>query len=131
MKIYHKYFSKYSNIIVIKIIKKNLKSEQSQGYGFSDSVMCRCESWMVESAECLTWCFWIVVLEKLVGILWTTRRSIQLMLGKISPSFSLEGLMLKLGFRFFGHLMKIAKLLGKSLMLGKNEGRRRRWQRMN
>lgn len=49
MKIYHKYFSKYSNIIVIKIIKKNLKIEQSQGYGFSDSVMCRCE---LDGGEC-------------------------------------------------------------------------------
>ena len=56
---------------------------------------------------------------------WTARRSNQYML-KISPGYSLEGLMLKLKFQYFGHLMQRADLLEKTLMLGKIEGRRRR-----
>ena len=55
---------------------------------------------------------------------WTTRRSNQSILKKISPEYSLEGLMLKL--RYFGHLMQRTDSLEKTLMLGKIEGRRRR-----
>ena len=54
----------------------------------------------------------------------TARRSNQSILKEISPEYSLEGLMLKL--RYFGHLMQRADSLGKTLMLGKIEGRRRR-----
>ena len=49
---------------------------------------------------------------------------------EISPEYSLEGLMLKLKLQYFGHLMQRANSLGKTLMLGKIEGRRRRGQRM-
>ena len=59
---------------------------------------------------------------------WTTRRSNQSILGEISPGCSLERLMLKLKFRYFGHLMRRADSLEKTLMLGKIEGRRRRGQ---
>ena len=57
---------------------------------------------------------------------WTARRSNQSILKKISPEYLLEGLMLKL--QYFGHLMGRADSLEKTLMLGKNEGRRRRGQ---
>ena len=56
---------------------------------------------------------------------WTTRRSNQSILKEISPGFSLEGLMLKLKLQYFGHLMRRADSLEKTLMLGKIEGRRR------
>ena len=62
---------------------------------------------------------------------WTARRSNQLILKEIYPEYSLEELMLKLKFQYFGYLMARADSLEKTLMLGKTEGRRRRgWQRM-
>ena len=77
------------------------------------------------------WCFWTVVLEKTLESPWTARRSNQSILKKISPEYSLEGLMLKLKRQSFGHLMWRADSLEKNLMLGKTEdGRRRGWQRM-
>ena len=57
---------------------------------------------------------------------WTARRSNHSILKEISPDCSLEGLMLKLKLQYFGHLMRRADSLEKTLMLGKNEGRRRR-----
>ena len=59
---------------------------------------------------------------------WTARRSNQSILKEISPGCSLEGLMLKLKFQYFGHLMQKADAFEKTLMLGKIEGRRRRGQ---
>ena len=59
---------------------------------------------------------------------WTARRSNQSILKEISAGCSLEGLMLKLKLRYFGHLMRIADSLEKTLMLGKIEGKRRRGQ---
>ena len=59
---------------------------------------------------------------------WTARRSNQFILKKISPGCSLEGLMLKLKLQYFGHLKQRADSFGKSLMLGKIEGRGRRGQ---
>ena len=56
---------------------------------------------------------------------WTARRSKQSILKEIKPEYSLEGLMLKLKFQQFDHLMRIANSLEKTLMLGKTEGRRR------
>ena len=57
---------------------------------------------------------------------WTTRRSNQSILKEISPEYSLEGLMLKLKFQYFGHLMRRTDSFEKTLMLGKIEVRRRR-----
>ena len=57
---------------------------------------------------------------------WTARRTSQSILKEISPEYSLDGLMLKLKLQYFGHLMRRADSLGKILMLGKIEGRRRR-----
>ena len=57
---------------------------------------------------------------------WTARRSNQSILNEISPEYSLEGLMLKLKLRYFGHVMRRTDSLEKTLMLGKIEGGRRR-----
>ena len=59
---------------------------------------------------------------------WSARRSNQSILKEISPEYSLEGLMLKLKLQYFGHLMRRADFLEKTLMLGKTEGRMRRGQ---
>ena len=59
---------------------------------------------------------------------WTARRSNQSILKKISPEYSLKGLMLKLKLQYFDHLMQRTDSLEKTLMLGKTEGRRRRGQ---
>ena len=61
---------------------------------------------------------------------WTARRSIQSILKEISPGISLEGMMLKLKLQYFGHLMRRADSLEKTLMLGGIGGRRRGRQRM-
>ena len=67
------------------------------------------------------WCW-----RRLLRVPWTARRSNQSILKEISPGFSLEGLMLKLKLQYFGHLMRRADLLEKTLMLGGIGGRRRR-----
>ena len=68
--------------------------------------------------------------EEFLRVPWTARISNQLILKEIHPEYWLEGLMLKLKFQYFGHLMWRADSLEKTLMLGKIEGRRRRgWQR--
>ena len=61
-----------------------------------------------------------------MGVPWTARRSNQSILKEISPGCLLEGLMLKLKLQYFGHLMRRADSLEKTLMLGKMESRRRR-----
>ena len=61
-----------------------------------------------------------------MGVLWTARRSNQSILKEINPEYSFEGLRLKLKFQFFGYLMKRTDSLGKTLILGKTEGGRRR-----
>ena len=89
-------------------------------------VMYGCESWTIKKAEFgridafELWCW-----RRLLTVPWTARRSNQSIL-KISPEYSLEGLMLKLKLQFFGHLMQRTDSLGKTLMLGKIEGRRTR-----
>ena len=95
-------------------------------------VMYECESWTIKQAEHQRidafelWCW-----RRLLRVPWTARRSNQSILKEISPGYSLEGLMLKLKFQYFGHLMWSAGSFEKTLMLGKIEGRRRRgWQRM-
>ena len=71
------------------------------------------------------WCW-----RRLLRVPWTSRRSNQSILKEINPEYSLEGLMLKLKLQYFGHLMRRADSLEKTLMLGKIEGRRREWHRM-
>ena len=66
------------------------------------------------------------MLEKALRVPWIARRSNLSILKEISPGCSLEGLMLKLKLQYFGHLIRRADALEKTLMLGKIEGRRRR-----
>ena len=66
--------------------------------------------------------------RRLLRVPWTTRRSNQLILKEISPVYSLEGLMLKLKLKYFGHLMQRANSLEKTLLMEKVEGRKRRGQ---
>ena len=90
-------------------------------------VMYGCESWTIKKAEC--WridAFELRCWRRLLRVPWTTRRSNQSILKKISPENSFEGLMLKL--QYFGHQMQRADSFKKTLMLGKIEGRRRRGQ---
>ena len=90
-------------------------------------VMYGCESWMVKKAECRgidafdLWCW-----RRLLRVPWTARRSNYSILKQISHEYSLEGLMLKLNFQYFGHLMWRTDSLEKTLLLGRIEGRRRR-----
>ena len=66
-------------------------------------------------------CGWRRLLS--LGVPWTARGSNQSIRKEISPEYSLEGLMLKLNFQYFGHLMRRAESLEKSLMMGKMEGK--------
>ena len=90
-------------------------------------VMYGCESWTIKKVECRRidafelWC-----LRRLLRVPWTARRSNQSILKEINLEYSLEGLMLKLKLRSFGHMIRRANSLEKILMLGKSEGRRRR-----
>ena len=90
-------------------------------------VMYGCESWTVKKAEHQRIDAFELLWRRLLRVPWTARRSNQSILKEISPGCSLEGLMLKLKFQYFGHLMQRADSLEKTLML---EGRRRRGQRM-
>ena len=90
-----------------------------------------CKSWTVKKAECQRidafelWCW-----RRLLRVPWTARRSNQSILKEISPRCSLEGLILKLKFQYFGHLMQRSDSLEKTVMLGEIEGRRRGRHRM-
>ena len=92
-------------------------------------VMYGCESWTIKKAERLridafeVWCW-----RRLLRVPWTARGSNQSILKEIRLEYSLEGLMLKLKFQYFGHLMRRADSCEKSLMLGGIGGRRRRGQ---
>ena len=97
-------------------------------------VMYRSETWTIKKVECRRldgfelWC-WI----RLLRVPWTVKRSNQSILKEINLEYSLEGLMLKLKLKlqYFGHPMRRASSLEKTLMLGQKEGKRRRgWQRM-
>ena len=93
----------------------------------SPVVMCGCESWTIKKAEHRRidafelWCW-----RRVSRVPWTARRPNQSIVEKISPEYSLEGLMLKLKLQYFDHLMQRTDSLEKTLMLGKVEGRRRR-----
>ena len=90
-------------------------------------VMYGCESWTVKKVEHQRidafelWCW-----RRLLKVPWTARRSNKSILREINPKYLPEGLTLKMNLQYFGLLMQAADLLGKSLMLGKIEGRKRR-----
>ena len=92
-------------------------------YGFKSWTIKKAKHWRIDASE--LWCW-----RRLLRVPWTTRRSTQPILKEISPGCSLEGLMLKLKFQYFGHLMWRTDWFGKTLMLGKIEGRRRGRQMM-
>ena len=89
------------------------------------------ESWTIKKAKHQRtvafelWCW-----RRLLRVPWTARRSTQSILKEISPEYSLEGLMLKLKLQYFGHLMRRAYSLEKTVMLGKTESGRKGRQRM-
>ena len=92
-------------------------------------VMYGCKIWTIKKAECRRIdAFELRCWRRLLRVPWTARRSNQSILKEISPDYSLEGLMLKLKLQYFGHLMRRADSLEKTLMLGKIQGRRRRGQ---
>ena len=102
------------------------KGLSSQGYGFSHGHVWMweldCEgSWSRRTDAFELWCW-----RRLLQVPWTARRSNQSILKETSPGFSLEGLMLKLKLQYFGHLMRRADSLEKTLMLIGIEGTRRR-----
>ena len=107
------------------------KGPSSQSYGFSSShvwmwdwTIKKAEHWRIDGFE--LWCW-----RRLLRVRWTAKRSNQSILKEVSPEYSLEGLMLKLKLQYFGHLMRRADSLKKTLMLHKIEsGRRRGRQRM-
>ena len=105
------------------------KGASNQGYSFSSSHVWMWELEYKESWVPKNWCFWTVVLSKTLKVPWTAKRSNQSILKEISPGCSLEGLMLRLKLRYFGHLMWRVDSLEKTLMLGWIEGRRRRGRR--
>ena len=109
----------------------SVKGPNSQGYGFSSRHAWMWELDHKEGWALKKWCFRILVLEKTLNCLLDSKEINQSILKGISPEYSLEGLMLKLKLQYFGHLMRRPDSSGKTLMLGKIEGRRRRvWQRM-
>ena len=88
-----------------------------------------CESWTIKKAERQRIdAFELWNWRRLLRVPWTAKRSNQSILKKISPEYSLEGLMLKLKCQYFDHLMQRANSLEKTLMLGKIEGKRRKGQ---
>ena len=104
----------------------------SQSYAFSSSHVWMGESCSIKIAECWRidafelWCW-----RRPLRVPLTARKSNQSILKEISPEYLLEGLMLRLKLQYFGHLLRKADSLEKTLMLGKIEGRRRRgWQKM-
>ena len=88
-------------------------------YGYESWTIRKTEHWRTDISE--LWCW-----SRLLRVPWPARRSNQSILKEISPEYSLEGLMLKMKFQYFGHLMRRTDSFEKTLMLGKIEGRRRR-----
>ena len=107
------------------------KGLYSQGYGFSSSHVWMWELDCKESWAPKNWCFGAVVLEKTFESPLDCQEIKPINPKEISPEYSLEGLMLKLKLKYFGHLMWRANSLETPLMVGKIEGRKKRgWQRM-
>ena len=112
---------KSRNLTLLSKVKRSVKAM------VFTIVMYGCESWTTKKAEHWRiddfelWC-WRILLR----VPWTERRSKQSTLKEISPEYSLEGLMLKLKLQYFGHLMRRADSLEKTLILGEIKGRRRR-----
>ena len=126
-------FLRWASLILLTKVARDLclfgvadKGPYSQAMVFP-VVNYGCESWTIKKAERQRidafelWCW-----KRLLRIPWTARRSNQSILKEINPVYSLEGLMLKLKLQYFGHRMRKADSMEKTLTLGKTEGRRRR-----
>ena len=98
----------------------------SQSYGFSSSHVWMWELVYKKRWVTKNWCFWTCYWRRLLRVPWTARRSNQSILKEISSEYSLEGLMSKLKFQYFGHLTWRTDLFEETLMLVKIEGKRRR-----
>ena len=115
-----------NNVLKSRNITLPTKIHTIKGMVFP-AVIYGCESWTIKKSECQRidtfelWCW-----RRLLRVPWTARRSNQAILKKISPEYSLEGLMLR--FEYFGHLMQRTNSMEDTLMLGKIESRRRRGQ---
>ena len=92
-------------------------------YGFENWTIKKAEHRRIDAFQLQCW-------RRLLRVPWTARRSNQSILKEIKPDYSLEGLMLNLKLQYFGHLMRKADSLEKTLMLRKTEGKRRERQRM-
>ena len=88
----------------------------------------RCESWTIKRVERQKTDAFEMCWRRLLRVPWTARRSNQSILKQINPEYALEGLMLKLKFQYFGHLMQRTDSLEKTLVLGKIEGKKRKGQ---
>ena len=88
-------------------------------YGYESCTIKKAECWRIDAFE--LWCW-----RRLLRVPWTARRSNQFIIKEISAEYSLEGLMLMLKLQYLGQLIQRTDLLGKALMLGKIEGKRRR-----
>ena len=114
------------NITVIQVYALTNNAKEAEVEQFYEDLY-GCESWIVKKAEGRRidafelWCW-----RRLLRVPWTARRSRQSILKEISPGISLEGMMLKLKLQDFGHLIRRADSLEKTLMLGGIVGRRRR-----
>ena len=89
-------------------------------------VMYGCENWTIKKAEHRRIDAFELCLRRFLRIPWTARRSNQSILKETNLEYSLEGLILKVKLKYFGHLIRKADSVEKTLMLGKIEGRRRR-----
>ena len=123
------HIKKQRHYFAYKVGNPTLISPSNLSYGFSSShvwmwELDRKEGWMLKN-----WCFWTMVMRKLLRVPWTSKKSNQSNLKDINPEYLLEGMMLNL--QYFSQLMRRPDSLEKTLMLRKIEGRRRRrWQRM-
>ena len=93
-------------------------------------VMYKCERWTTKKAEHWRTDAFELCWRRLLRVPWTARRSNQSILKEINPEYSLEGLMLKLKRQYFEHLRQRPYSMGKTLMLWKTKGKRRRGQKM-
>ena len=124
---FHKTGSKTESVLFIFIVILHC----IPSYSLEDWHILSIQRWTIKKAEhqrtdvFKLWCW-----RKLLRVSWTTRRSNQSILKEINTEYTLEALMLKLKLQYFGHLMRKAYSLEKTLLLGKTEGRRRGWQRM-
>ena len=118
------HIKKQRHYFAYKVGNPTLISPSNLSYGFSSShvwmwELDRKEGWMLKN-----WCFWTMVMRKLLRVPWTSKKSNQSNLKDINPEYLLEGMMLNL--QYFSQLMRRDDSSEKTLMLGKTESKRKR-----